>query len=80
MTVQVYENGVLIWYDTANKLDGVLRKVVSLGLAADANFTMSQLATDAHTIRTEINDAIAKKAEAFGVKKGVFKHEQSSAS
>jgi hypothetical protein len=41
---------------------------------------MSQLATDAHIIRTEINDAIAKKAEAFGVKKGVFKHEQSSAS
>ena len=61
MTVQVYENGVLIWYDTANKLEGVLRQVNDLAHAHPQDSLIQSIAVDAQLIRTEINTAIEAK-------------------
>jgi hypothetical protein len=69
MTVQVFENGVLIWYDTANKLDGVLSKVSNLAYFHPQDNAIAMVAAEAKAIRTEINNAVAAKAAAFGVRK-----------
>ena len=61
MTVQVYENGVLIWYDTANALDGVLRRVGNLAHAHPQDNLIQSVAVDAQKIRTEINTAIENR-------------------
>jgi hypothetical protein len=61
MTVQVYENGVLIWYDTANELDGVLRRVGNLAHAHPQDDLIQSVAVDAQKIRTEINTAIENR-------------------
>ena len=58
MTVQVFENGVLIWYDTANKLDGVLRQVSNLASFHPNDNAITTVAAEAQAIRTEINTAI----------------------
>ncbi len=58
MTVQVFENGVLIWYDTANKLDGVLNTVSNLSYFHPQDNAIAEVAAQAKAIRTEINTAI----------------------
>ena len=58
MTVQVFENGVLIWYDTANKLDGVLSTVSNLAYFHPQDNAIAIVAAQAKTIRTEINTAV----------------------
>lgn len=70
MTVQVFENGVLIWYDTANQLDGVLRRAANLA-SFHQDHAIHLLAADAQKIRAEINNAIAEKASVFTGKRGV---------
>lgn len=61
MTVQVYENGVLIWYDTLNKLEGVLRQVSDLANAHPQDSLIQSVAVDAQLIRTEINTAVENR-------------------
>ena len=61
MTVQVFENGVLIWYDTARKLDGVLSTVSNLAYFHPQDNAITTVAAEAKTIRTEINSAIESK-------------------
>jgi hypothetical protein len=71
MTVQVYENGVLIWYDTANALDGVLRRVGNLAHAYPQDSLIQSVAVDAQKIRTEINTAIENRWHHKPVKESV---------
>lgn len=59
--VEVFENGVLIWYDTANKLDGVLSKVSNLAYFHPQDNAITTVAAEAQAIRTEINTAIENK-------------------
>ncbi len=71
MTVQVFENGVLIWYDTANKLDGVLSAVSNLVYAHPQDSTIATVAMQASAIRTEINTAVEKQWSKMSTKGSV---------
>ena len=71
MTVQVYENGVLIWYDTANALDGVLRRVGNLAHAHPQDSLIQSVAVDAQKIRTEINTAVENRCHHKPAKESV---------
>jgi hypothetical protein len=59
--IEVYENGVLIWYDTARKLDGVLSTVSNLAYFHPQDNAITTVAAEAKALRTEINTAIENK-------------------
>jgi len=71
MTVQVFENGVLIWYDTANKLDGVLSKVSNLAYYHPQDNAIATLAVEAKAIRNEIISAVESKWSKMATKESV---------
>jgi len=61
MAIEVYENGVLIWYDTARKLDGILSTVSNLAYFHPQDNAIITVAAEAKALRTEINTAIETK-------------------
>lgn len=61
MAIEVYENGVLIWYDTARKLDGILSTVSNLAYFHPLDNAIITVAAEAKALRTEINTAIESK-------------------
>jgi len=68
MAITVYENGVLIWYDTAHELDGVLRRAANLATFHPQDPAIQQLSADAQKVRAEINTAIENKWSAIAAK------------
>lgn len=74
MTVQVFENGILIWWDTVSELDGVLRRASNLA-SFHNDLAIQHLSADAQKVRVEITQAVqameSKYKEAAAKKRGV---------